>query len=180
MLRKMTAVLVASMVLLSLVGALATQGMNDMTMTGAMTPVDGLISAESPLYPVGTKIIVKADHMEGMQGAVGVVSGAYEGLLYAVDYVDKDGKTVINHRWVIAEEFTSNTGNAPTIGDTVTLGDGHMGGMGGVGMSAVIVQISIGPAYMIDYDPTNGGERVLYHQWVTEFELEPFAAASVN
>lgn len=172
--KKMIAILVASMLVLSLAGALAGQMMDD------ITPVEGLNPAESPLYPIGTKIIVKTDHMEGMQGAVGVVSGAFDTLLYAVDYVAEDGKTVINHRWVIAQEITSNTGNPPTIGDTVTLGTGHMGGHGGVGMSAVIVQISRGPAYMIDYDPTDGGERVVNHQWVSEFELEPYAEATVK
>ncbi len=171
--KKMTAILVVLVVALSLAGALAAQSNHSPQTSVAITPVEGLIPAKSPLYPVGTAVVIKTDHMEGMQGASGVVSGVYETILYAVDYTAEDGKMVINHRWVIAQEIENGTGNTLTIGDTVSLGTGHMGGHGGVGRSAIIVQISRGPAYMVDYDPVGGGERVVNHQWVSEFEIEP-------
>ena len=174
--KKMTAILVVLVAMLSLAGALAAQSSNSSHMNDAITPVEGLIPAKSPLYPVGTAVIIKTDHMEGMQGAAGVVSGVYETILYAVDYMSEDGKMVINHRWVIAEEIQNSTGKTLTIGDTVSLGTGHMGGHGGVGRNATIVQISRGPAYMVDYDPVGGGERVVNHQWVSEYEIEPVDA----
>jgi len=60
----------------------------------------------------------------------------------------------------------------------VTLGQGHMESLGGAGLSAVIRQVAQGPAYMVDYDPTDGGARVVNHQWVAEFELMSADAAS--
>ena len=51
------------------------------------------------------------------------------------------------------------------MGDTVTLAaKGHMEGMGGAGVQAVIAQVVAGPAYMVDYDPTDGSARVINHQ----------------
>ena len=171
--KKSMALLAAFVVVVSLAGALATQSNEPSHMSGPITPVGDLTPAKTPLYPVGARIIIKTAHMEGMQGALGVVSGAYDTILYAVDYTDEDGRAVINHRWVIAEEIANGAGNALKIGDTVSLGTGHMGGHGGVGKSAIIVQICRGPAYMVDYDPVDGGERVVNHQWVSEFEIEP-------
>lgn len=178
--KKRAALLIAFVMALSLTCVPGAQTAIALMMSGEMTPVTMLTPAASPLYPAGTKIIIKTDHMDGMQGAVGVVSGAYDTLLYAVDYVSETGEWVVNHRWVIAEEIMNMTGRALAIGDVVTLGAGHMGGHGGTGKSATIVQISRGPAYMIDYDPTDGGERVINHQWVSEFEIEPFAEAKAN
>ena len=138
----------------------------------AMTPVENLTPSENPMYPVGTEVIIETDHMSGMMGAKGIVAGAYDTTLYAVDYTDADGNEVTNHRWVITEEIENSDGKTFAVGDTVTLGQGHMEAMGGAGQSAVIVQVVQGPAYMVDYDPTDGGTRVTNHQWVSEFELE--------
>lgn len=113
-----------------------------------------------------------------MQGAEGVVSGAFDTTLYAVDYTAASGAKVENHRWVIAEEIENSAGKAFAVGDTVTLGQGHMESLGGAGLSAVIRQVAQGPAYMVDYDPTDGGARVVNHQWVAEFELMSADAAS--
>lgn len=143
----------------------------------AMTPVEDLTPSENPLFPVSTEVIVNTDHMSGMMGAKGVVSGAYDTTLYAVDYTDASGTEVKNHRWVIAEEIVSSDGVAFEVGDTVTMRQGHMEAMGGAGQSAVIVQIMPGPAYMVDYDPTDGSARVMNHQWVAEFELKASDAA---
>lgn len=138
----------------------------------AMTPVENLTSSENPMYPAGTEVIIRTDHMPGMMGAKGIVSGAYDTTLYAVDYTDIDGNEVKNHRWIITEKIEDSTGKTLAVGDTMTLGQGHMEGMGGAGQSAVIVQVVQGPAYMVDYEPTDGGARVTNHQWVAEFELE--------
>lgn len=147
-------------------GAQGSMGMDQ------MTPVDQLTPAESPKYPVGTQVVIDTDHMPGMQGAKGVVSGAFDTTVYAVDYTAADGTAVVNHRWVIAEEIENSAGKTFAVGDTVTLGMGHMESLGGAGLSAVIVQVVEGPVYMVDYDPTDGGARVVNHQWVSESELK--------
>lgn len=136
-----------------------------------MTPVDNLVKSENALYPVGTEVVIETDHMSGMMEARGIVSGAFDTTLYAVNYTDADGMAVDNHRWVISEEIEGSVGKTFQVGDTVTLGQGHMGSMGGAGQSAVITQVVEGPAYMVDYDPTDGSARVVNHQWVAEFEL---------
>lgn len=138
----------------------------------AMTAVDDFKAAVNPLYPVGTEVIIDTDHMPGMQGAKGVVSGAYDTMLYAVDYTDADGTAITNHRWVVSEEIEGGEHGAFAVGDSGMLkGAGHMESLGGAGLEAVIVQVAEGPAYMVDYDPTDGAERVVNHQWVAEFEL---------
>ena len=121
--KKMTALLAALFVMAFAVGAQAmntpaammgaSQGMGMMQATQApqamgmhaMTPVEALASAANPKYPVGTQVILETDHMPGMQGAKGVVSGAYDTTLYAVGYTTSDGTQVKDHRWVIAEEI---------------------------------------------------------------------------
>lgn len=139
---------------------------------GLMTPVDHLNPAKNPKYPVSAEVVIDTDHMPGMQGARGVVSGAFDTTIYAVDYTAADGTPAVNHRWVIAEEIENSAGKTFAVGDTVTLGHGHMESMGGAGLLAVIVQVVEGPVYMVDYDPTDGGLRVIHHQWVSESELE--------
>jgi hypothetical protein len=155
----------------------ATQAPQAMNMH-AMTPVEALTPAANPKYPVGTQVILETDHMPGMQGAKGVVSGAYETTLYAVDYTTSAGTQVKDHRWVIAEEIENSAGKAFQVGDTVTLAaKGHMEGMGGAGVQAVIAQVAPGLAYMVDYDSTDGSARVTNHQWVAEFELSAGSAS---
>ncbi len=142
-----------------------------------MTPVDNLTQAENPMYPVGAAVVINTDHMPGMMDAKGTISGAFDTTLYAVDYTDMHGMDVSNHRWVISEEIEGSADKTFQVGDTVTLGRGHMESMGGDGQSAVIVQVVQGPAYMVDYDPTDGSARVVNHQWVAEFELKRDEAA---
>jgi hypothetical protein len=149
----------------------ATLGPQGMDMHAA-TPVDNLTPAANPKYPVGAQVVIETDHMPGMQGAKGVISGAYDTTLYAVDYTASDGTRIENHRWVVAEEIVNDAGKSWQVGDAVTLaGKGHMESMGGAGMQAVIRQVAPGPAYMVDYDPVGGGARVTNHQWMAEFEL---------
>ena len=144
----------------------------------SMTPVDRLTLALDPMYPVGAQVVIETDHMAGTMGARGVVSGAFDTTLYAVDYTASDGTEVKSHRWVVSEEIVGGADKTFEVGDTVTLGQGHMESLGGAGLSAVIVQVVDGPAYMVDYDPTDGSARVVNHQWIAEFELESADSAS--
>ncbi len=140
---------------------------------GSTTDTDKLKAATTATYPVGTKVILKTDHMDGMSDAKGTVSGVYDTTVYAVDYTDADtGKEVKNHKWVIQEELKDSEGKTYNVGDEVSLNTGHMSGMGGEGQKATITEVVNGPVYMVDYTPTTGGSLVKNHQWVIESELE--------
>jgi len=55
------------------------------------------------------------------------------------------------------------------VGDTVTIQTDHMAGMEGA--TATIDSAEETTVYMLDYQPTDGGEMVKNHKWVTEDEL---------
>lgn len=130
----------------------------------------GIATASSPKYPVGTAIVIHADHMAGMDGAKGSVAGAYQTTTYAVDYTPTDGSAkVSDHKWVVQEEIQGATDTAYTVGDTVTLTADHMSGMKGA--KATIVQVVPGTVYAVDYYPTDGSTMVMGHLWNTEDEL---------
>ncbi|HCT15193.1 YdhK family protein [Corynebacterium nuruki] len=152
-----------------------TDGMGDMdmhdhAMDGGDAPA-GIVDAPDPAYPVGTRVTVTADHMPGMQGAEGTVTGAYATTAYAVSYTPTDGGApVTDHRWVVQEEL-ENPGPAPLAdGTPVTIGADHMSGMKG---AAGTVDSSMqGTVYMVDIT-TADGTTMTNHKWVTGDELAP-------
>ncbi|TWT25989.1 YdhK family protein [Planomicrobium sp. CPCC 101110] len=131
---------------------------------------EGLAEAEAPAFGVGDKAMISASHMEGMDGAEATIVGAYDTTVYAVTYTPSGGgETVKNHKWVIHEEL-ENPGEAPLkAGDKATLAADHMEGMDGA--EATIDSAEETTVYMLDFTPTNGGEKVTNHKWVTENEL---------
>ncbi|MCA1042074.1 YdhK family protein [Bacillus infantis] len=130
----------------------------------------GLKEADDPTYPVGSKVILEAGHMEGMEGAEAEISGAYDTTVYAVSYTPTTGgEKVENHKWIIQEDI-KDAGDSPyKAGDEVTLNVKHMEGMEGA--KAVIDSAETTTVYMVDFTPTTGGEKVKNHQWVTGDEL---------
>ncbi len=130
----------------------------------------GLKEAESPTYQVGSKAVINADHMKGMDGAEATISGAYDTTVYTVTYTPTSGgEKVKNHKWVIHEEI-KDAGDKPlTPGTEVILEADHMKGMKGA--KATIDSAEQTTVYMVDYTPTTGGERMKNHKWVTESEL---------
>jgi hypothetical protein len=133
---------------------------------------EGLEKAEDPTYPVGNKAILQADHMPGMKGAEAVISGAYNTVVYTVTYTPSTGgEKVKNHKWVIHEEFEDPGEEPYKPGDEVVLNADHMKGMDGA--AATIDSAEKMTVYMVDYTPTDGGEKVRNHKWVTESELSP-------
>lgn len=163
------AVLAAIVLTLALAGrAFAHEAMEHM----AMTPTENLPVAADPAYPPDTGLILLHDHMPGMKGAAARVSGAFDTVLYAIDYTRSDtGEKVENHRWVIHEEIQGNSEKPYVVGDKVTLLPGHISSMGGEGVLAEISEVLPGVAYMVDFLPTDGSEPVLNHQWMSEDEL---------
>lgn len=131
----------------------------------------GIADATDPTYPVGTEVTVLADHMEGMKGATGTVTGAYSTTAYAVSYTPTDGgEPVSDHRWVVQEEL-EDPGDAPLAdGTEVTLTADHMAGMEGA--TATIDSSTQETVYMVDIT-TADGMTMTNHKWVTESELAP-------
>lgn len=150
--------------------ATSSSQMSDMAgMNHEATIPENMVVAENPKFPVGSSVIITADHMSGMKGADAKVVGAYDTTLYEISYEPTTGgKEVKNHKWV-AQEDLADTNDIVQKGDQVTLKATHMDGMKGA--KATIDDIVTGVAYAVDYTPTTGGDSVKNHMWLTEDEL---------
>jgi len=131
---------------------------------------EGLKEAENPTYNVGETATITDGHMEGMEGAEATIVGAFDTVAYEVSYDPTNGgPREENHKWVVHEEI-ADAGEEPfKPGDEVTLEANHMEGMEGA--TATIDDAKRTTVYMIDYQPTTGGEEVKNHKWVTDSEL---------
>lgn len=131
---------------------------------------EGLKEAENPTYNVGETATITDGHMEGMEGAEATIVGAFDTVAYEVSYDPTNGgPREENHKWVIHEEI-ADAGEEPfEPGDEVTLEANHTEGMEGA--TATIDDAKSTTVYMIDYQPTTGGEEVKNHKWVTDSEL---------
>ncbi|MER2173736.1 MAG: YdhK family protein [Carnobacterium sp.] len=131
---------------------------------------DGLKKAEEPKFEVGSTAIIQADHMEGMKGAEATIVGAFDTTVYEVSYQPTTGgERVENHKWVTQEEIEEAQNEVIANGTEVTLKADHMEGMDDA--PATIEASETTTIYMIDYEPTTGGDTVKNHKWVTEKEL---------
>lgn len=132
----------------------------------------GLKVAENPTYKVGDKVILKADHMEGMKDVEATISGAFDTTAYVVNYKPTtSGPEMKNHKWVIQEEIKDAGDKTLKSGTKVTIEADHMKGMKGA--KGEIVSSEKTTVYMVDYTPTTGGPEVKNHKWVTEDEVSP-------
>ncbi|MBT2679422.1 YdhK family protein [Bacillus sp. ISL-35] len=131
---------------------------------------EGLKVAENPKFELGSKAIITADHMQGMDGAEATIVGAYDTVVYSLSYDPTNGgERVENHKWVIHEEL-KDAGEKPLEpGDKAIINTDHMEGMKGA--EAVIDSAVSTTVYMVDFTPTDGSDRVTNHKWVTEDEL---------
>ena len=131
---------------------------------------EGLKEAENPTYNVGETATITDGHMEGMEGAEATIVGAFDTVAYEVSYDPTNGgPREENHKWVIHQEI-ADAGEEPfEPGDEVTLEANHTEGMEGA--TATIDDAKSTTVYMIDYQPTTGGEEVKNHKWVTDSEL---------
>lgn len=131
---------------------------------------EGLNEAMNPTYKVGSQAIIKADHMEGMNGATATIVGAYDTTAYTVSYTPTTGgERVTNHKWVIHEEIKDASEKPYEQGAEVDLQADHMKGMNDA--TASVDSVEQTTVYMVDFTPTTGGEPVKNHKWVTESEL---------
>lgn len=131
---------------------------------------EDLQEAENPTFPVGSEVMMHADHMPGMDGVEATVSGAFDTVAYSVTYTPTDGgEPVEDHKWVVHEEL-ENPDEAPLEpGTEVTLNADHMQGMEGA--TATIDSAVETTVYMVDFVPKDSDEEVKNHKWVTEDEL---------
>lgn len=133
---------------------------------------EGLEEAENPTYEVGETVILQQGHTEGMEGAEATIVGAFDTTAYEISYDPTNGgEREENHRWVIHEEIAEAGEEAFETGSEVTLEAKHMEGMEGA--TATIEDAVTTTVYMVDYQPTDGGEVVRNHKWLTEEELAP-------
>lgn len=145
---------------------------SDMNHSGSGEVPEGLAEAENPTYPVGSKVIMHADHMPGMNGAEATVSGAFNTTVYSVTYTPTNGgEPVEDHKWVIHEEIENAGIEAYKPGEEVVLSAEHMAGMKGA--TATIDTAEQTTVYMVDFTDTKTGEEIKNHMWVTEDELSP-------
>lgn len=131
----------------------------------------GMIPAANPKFPVGSEVILKADHMPGMDGARATVVGAYdETYTYSIDYTPVDGgDEVKDHRWVVQQEIEDAGEGRLADGSEVTVTADHMKGMEGA--TATIAYSTDETVYMVDL--IADGMEMKNHKWVVESEMEP-------
>ncbi|KYH45437.1 DUF1541 domain-containing protein [Branchiibius sp. NY16-3462-2] len=141
----------------------------DHPMDGGPAPA-GIKNAASPKYPVGTKVKLTADHMEGMKGAKATIAGAYDTYTYAVNFTPTTGgDPVTDHKWVVQQEIRDAGDKRLADGTKVTLEAEHMDGMKGA--KATIASSTGQTVYMVDYE--SDGMEMTNHKWVTQSEIQP-------
>ncbi len=138
----------------------------DHEMDGGEAP-KGIKAADDPAFPIGSEVIIHADHMSGMEGSEGTVVGAYDTTTYSVTYTSSDGEKIENHKWVVQEELKSPE-QEYAVGDTVELLASHMEGMEGA--EATIDTVETATVYMVDLT-TLDGQELKNHKWILEREL---------
>lgn len=150
-------------------GSSSDSGGMEHPMDGGPAP-EGIETAASPTYPVGTEVTLTADHMEGMDGANATIAGAYDTYAYAVDFTPSaGGEPVKDHKWVVQQEIKDAGDERLADGTEVTLEAEHMEGMKGA--KATIASSTEETVYMIDYE--SDGMTMTNHKWVVESELKP-------
>ena len=150
-------------------GSSSDSGGMEHPMDGGPAP-EGIETAASPTYPVGTEVTLTADHMEGMDGANAMIAGAYDTYTYAVDFTPSaGGEPVKDHKLVVQQEIKDAGDERLADGTEVTLEAEHMEGMKGA--KATIASSTEETVYMVDYE--SDGMTMTNHKWVVESELKP-------
>jgi len=150
-------------------GSSSDSGGMEHPMDGGPAP-EGIETAASPTYPVGTEVTLTADHMEGMDGANATIAGAYDTYTYAVDFTPSaGGEPVKDHKWVVQQEIKDAGDERLADGTEVTLEAEHMEGMEGA--EATIASSTEETVYMVDYE--SDGMTMTNHKWVVESEIKP-------
>lgn len=146
---------------------MTSEAMGDMDADGGPAPA-GMTAASHPRHPVGSHVVLTADHEMGMKGARATVVGAYSTITYAVDYTPTTGgATVKDHKWVVQQEIRDAGTRRLADGTHVVLTASHMPGMQGA--RATIVSSTTQTVYMVDWDMV--GMMMKNHKWVVDSEM---------
>lgn len=131
-------------------------------------PPNGIKEATNPLFPIGSKVIVKADHMPNMNGIEAKIVGAFKTYTYSVNYTPTNGdKDVLDHKWIVHEEVENYGKNKLADGTKIKINANHMYGMqNAMGTIAYSTEETV---YMIDFEVD--GMLMKNHKWVVESEL---------
>lgn len=130
--------------------------------------VEEVKKEKNPKYPVGSKVEILANRMEGMQGAKGVVVGAYDTTAYSVEYQPTTGGKKVVYKWLIDEELEGASGAPLEKGLDVVINANHVEGMEGA--SGEVKSSNESTVYMVDFTTTTGKD-VKNYKWLTEEEL---------
>lgn len=64
------------------------------------------IESEDNSYEIGDSVVLHADHMEGMEGQIAVITGKESGTAYMIDFEPTDSsEPFTNHKWVSEDEL---------------------------------------------------------------------------
>ena len=131
---------------------------------------EGIEPASDPQVPAGSHVILRTDHMPGMDGATATITGAFTTTTYAVDYTPTDGGApVTDHKWVVQEELIDPPAAPVADGTEITIGADHMSGMQGA--AGTVVNSTDETVYMVDFEMD--GMEMTNHKWVVESEISP-------
>ncbi|WP_425270170.1 YdhK family protein [Flexivirga meconopsidis] len=137
-------------------------------MDGGSVP-KGMKAAANPKFPVGSEVVLTADHMPGMKDAKAKVVGVYATNTYAVNYTPTTGGAPVkDHKWVVQQELKGAGAGRLADGTQVTLATDHMPGMDGA--KATIAGSTTEPVYAVDYDMN--GMTMKNHKWVVQDEMK--------
>lgn len=132
----------------------------------------GMTPAAAPRHAVGSRVVLTADHMEGMAGATATIVAAFDTYTYAVNYTPTTGgEPVLDHRWVVQEELRDAGEARLPDGAPVTITAAHMEGMEGA--RGTVAHSTDETVYAVNY--TAGGMTMTNHKWVVESEMRPAA-----
>ena len=126
-------------------------------------------TAANPTFPIGSKVIIKSEHTQGMKDAKATVVKAYDTIAYSVAYTPADGEPVTDAKWIINEEIIDENDVAFEVGDIVRTKAAHKKGLQGIDLTIASVRPTT--AYVVDYVDTDTNKKVSNYQWVLEDEL---------
>lgn len=146
------------------------QANNKNNVTNEPTPSEipeGMKEAANPKFKVGDEVIVNAEHEEGMKGAVGTVTGAFDTIVYSISYTPTHGDfREENHKWVVQEELQGLDEEMLVPGSEVIVETNQEEGM--LGAEGEIDTAEKTVAYMVEYITADGTSL---KKWFKESEL---------
>lgn len=150
------------------VGAHQKTPLDNKTSTGTEKLTEIIKQEPNPKFPVGSKVMILANHINGMKGAEGKIVGAYDTTAYEVKYLPTTGGKKVIYKWLVDQELEGASGAPLEKGLNVVIRANHIDGMEGA--SGEIVQSNESTVYIVDFTTTNG-EEVTDYKWLTEDEL---------